>query len=69
VDSRGLIGREFHIWLQRITRVIASPFIGDTATGPFTVQDGQYGIIVKRLTLTGADRAALVGSARLVICG
>lgn len=34
-------------------------------TGSFTLATGTFAVHVKRLTLTGADRATLVGTSRL----
>lgn len=71
-DSGGQIAREFHRWLQQLALAATteqSPVIGDMAPGSFVIEDGQFGIHVKRLTLSGNERAAIAGSGRLVICG
>lgn len=46
---------------------IPDPPQGSYAPGSFTIPDGKYGLAVKRLSLTGTQRATLQGTARLSI--
>lgn len=43
------------------------PSIGSYAPGSFTIGDGQYANMVKRLTLTGTQRVTINGTGRLRI--
>lgn len=49
--------------------LLTGPFIGNQASGDFTIATGQYGLHGKRLTLTTTQRGTLQGTGRLVISG
>lgn len=71
-DAGGVISRKFHQWLEVLARTATTeqlPVIGSQSPGTFIVADGHGAIHVKRLTLSGLERAFLAGTARLVICG
>lgn len=68
-NNGGYISTAFHRWLQSLIRAASAPFTGDNAPGRFVVGDGEFGIMAKRLTLAGSDRATVSGTGRLVICG
>lgn len=65
----GHVGPAFHRWLQEVERALRGPFIGQQRPRSFTIFDGEYGVHGKRLELDTGDRATILGSGRLVICG
>jgi hypothetical protein len=49
-----------------VTGAVASdPSIGSYAPGAFTIADGKYAIMAKRLVLTGTQRVTIAGTGRL----
>jgi hypothetical protein len=80
IEASGIIGREFHRWLQLIAQAVSSTYIGDQSPGrSYSIKDGQFAIHAKRLTLAGSERltiGVIVGAdtsetapARMVLCG
>ena len=65
--SGGAIHPEMHRWLQLIQRALHGPFIGQKATGSFTVKDGEYAIHADELILHGSETVTLEGNATLVV--
>ena len=69
-DRHGVITRNFHRWLRLlVTESASTPRIFDEAPGTFSIADGQHGLFIKRLTLSGSQRGTMQGSARMVGCG
>lgn len=68
-DGGGKLSALLYRWLLQLQTAVRGPFVGVQAPGTFTVPPGENAIQVKRLALSGNQRAVLLGESRLVICG